>query len=251
MVSDPHALNVTVLGCSGTYAGPDGACSGYLVRGGGTTVMLDAGPGTLANLQHHVRPDELDAVVISHSHPDHWLEVPVLRNALAYVLEHRGVALLSTAETLEMIEYVCHGRIGPSFVPEVIADGSEFSVGELDLRCSRTDHPPETLGVRVDHRGRSFGYSADTGPGWSLAELGPGLDVGISEATWLDSVGVAGDPVHTTAGQAGGSARAAGVGRLLVTHVLPTGSVDEAVAEASDAYGAAVEAARIHHTYVV
>lgn len=251
MVSGSADLTVTVLGCSGTYAGPDGACSGYLVRGGGTTVLVDAGPGTLANLQHHVSPDELDAVVVSHSHPDHWIEVPILRNVLAYVLGRTGVPLITTAETLGMVEHVCHGRIGVSFVPQVITDGSEFSVGPLDFRCSRTDHPPETLGIRVDHADRSFGYSADTGPRWSLAELGPGLDLGISEATWLDGDDVGDDLVHTTAGQAGAGARAAAVGRLLVTHVLPTGSVDEAVAEASEAYGAPVEAARIHRTYTV
>ena len=66
-------LQITVLGASGTYAGVDGACTGFLVRGGDSTVMMDAGPGTLANLQRHIRLSELDAVVLSHSHPDHWL----------------------------------------------------------------------------------------------------------------------------------------------------------------------------------
>ena len=65
-------LDVTVLGCSGSYAAPDGACTGYLVRGGDTNVLLDCGPGTLANLQHHLPIRDLDAVVITHSHPE-WL----------------------------------------------------------------------------------------------------------------------------------------------------------------------------------
>jgi ribonuclease BN (tRNA processing enzyme) len=250
VVSD-QALSVTVLGCSGTYAGPGGACSGYLVRGGGATVLLDAGPGVLANLQQHVRPDELDAVVVSHSHPDHWMDVPVMRNALTYVFAHAGVPTFSTAETLGLLEGVFHGRIGDSLAPQVVTDGSEFAVGPLRFRCSRTDHPPETLGVRVDLGERSLGYSADTGPGWSLAELGPDLDLGISEATFLDSEGPHGNAVHLTAGEAGGLARSAGVGRLVITHVLPLGSVDEAVAEASEAYGSAVDAARLHRTYQV
>ena len=244
-------LTVTVLGCSGTYAGAGGACSGYLVRGGGATVLLDAGAGTLANLQEHVRPDELDAVVVSHSHPDHWVEVPVLRNALTYVLGRGDVPLYTTAETLGLVEAVGHGRIGGAFRPPIVTDGPGFRVGPLSFRCSRTDHPPETLAVRVDLGGRSLGYTADTGPGWSLAELGPGLDLAFTEATFLTSDHDPGDPVHLTAAQAGAAARDAGVGHLVVTHVLPTRSVDEAVAEAAETYGAPVEAARVHRTYRV
>lgn len=244
-------LSVTVLGCSGTYAGAGGACSGYLVRGGGATVLLDAGAGTLANLQQHVRLDELDAVVVTHSHPDHWVEVPVLRNALTYVLGRGGVPLFSTAETLGLVEAVGHGRIGEAFAAEVVTDGSEFRIGPLSFRCSRTDHPPETLGVRVDLDDRSLGYTADTGPGWSLSELGSGLDVAISEATFSDQDPDLEGAVHLTAGQAGAAARAAGVGRLLVTHVLPTRSVHEAVVEAGEAYGAPVEAAEVHRTVQV
>ncbi len=244
-------LTVTVLGASGTYAGAGGACSGYLVRGGGATVLLDAGPGTIANLQEHVRPDELDAVVVTHSHPDHWAEVPVLRNALTYVLQRHGVPLISTEETLGMVDVVSNGRIGSSFAPQVVTDGSEFGVGPLAFRCSRTDHPPETLAIRVDLDDRSLAYTADTGPGWSLAELGGGLDLAISEATFLERDTDPGRPVHLTATEAGRAARAAGVGRLLVTHVLPTRSVEEAVAEATAAYGAPVGAARVHDIHEV
>ena len=62
------ALSLTVLGCSGTYAAPGGACSGYLVRSSTTTVLVDCGPGTLANLQQHVSLLDLDAVVVTHEH---------------------------------------------------------------------------------------------------------------------------------------------------------------------------------------
>ncbi len=77
-------LSITVLGCSGTYAGPGGACSGYLVRSNDTSVWVDTGPGSLANLQQHIDLASLDAIVVSHSHPDHWGELGVVRNALKY-----------------------------------------------------------------------------------------------------------------------------------------------------------------------
>lgn len=243
------SLTVTVLGSSGTYAGVDGACTGFLVRSAGATVMMDAGPGTLANLQRHVAPKELDAVVLSHCHPDHWLELPVLRNALKYVLECEGLDVFATAETLEMAVEVTGGKLEPTFRPHVIGDLAEFSVEDQQWRCSRTDHPVETMGLRVDAGGRSLGYTADTGPAWSLAELGP-VDLGLSEATFLHDSPER-NPVHLSAHQAGAMARASGVGHLVITHVLPTGSPGESVVEAADAYGAPVDVATLHRTFDV
>ena len=111
-VPDPAELAVTVLGSGGTFAGPDNACSGYLVRGGGTAVLLDCGPGVLSSLQSHMAPTELDAIVVSHSHPDHWGDLPILRNALHYVLGHGGMDLYSTRETLGLLEGVFHDGVG-------------------------------------------------------------------------------------------------------------------------------------------
>jgi ribonuclease BN (tRNA processing enzyme) len=244
------ALSVTVLGSSGTYAGPGNACSGFLVRSGTTAVLMDAGPGTFANLQQHMDPADLDAVVISHSHPDHWLDLPVMRNALKYVLDVHGVDLYSTAETLSLAEALSAGGLGPNLRPHCIDERSRVTIGDLGFRFSRTDHPVETLGIRIDHDGRSLGYTADTGPGWSLAELGRDLDVGLSEATFLDGEGH-GTPVHLSAGQAGRLAREAGVRRLVISHVLPTGSVAEAAAQASEAYGAAVGVAEVNQSFDV
>ena len=120
------SLRVTVLGSSGTYAGPGQACSGYLLRSGAATVLMDAGPGTLANLQEHVALDELDAIVVSHAHPDHWLEVPVLRNALKYVVQVEGIDLYATSETLDLAEKLCYHQVRPTFRPHIISDRSEF-----------------------------------------------------------------------------------------------------------------------------
>ena len=92
VVGDSHAwegerdmsLTVTVLGSSGSYPGPGRACSGYLVQGGGKNVWLDAGSGTMANLQKHIDLAEIDAVVISHEHPDHWSDINGLQVACSY-----------------------------------------------------------------------------------------------------------------------------------------------------------------------
>lgn len=247
-------LQITVLGASGTYAGVDGACTGFLVRGGDSTVMMDAGPGTLANLQRHIRLSELDAVVLSHSHPDHWLELPVLRNALRYVLSIDGLALYATAETLDMADHLIGSAMSPTFRDHTITDGSTFRIGDQQWLCSRTDHSVETLGFRVDCDGRSFAYTADTGPGWSIAELSPPelgpVDLALSEASFLHDSAER-NPVHLSARQAGELARAAGARRLVLSHLLPGASAEAAASEAAAAYGAPVDVATPHLTFDV
>lgn len=238
-------MKVTVLGCSGTYAGPGDACSGYLVQSGGVSVLMDAGPGTLAQLQHHLPIAELDAVFISHSHPDHWVEAPVMRNALRYVLHRDGLPVHSTAETLGLIAEVCHERVAPTFDLRRVTDGTEVHVGPITVRCSQTQHPPETLGFCIDDGESRLAYSADTGADWGFGEFGAPADLGICEATFRDGTEVAanGRDVHMTALDAGAMARSAGTRRLLLTHLLPGAEVDPARAEAESAYGAAVQVA--------
>lgn len=236
-------LAVTVLGCSGSYPGPGGACSGYLVRGAGATVWLDAGSGTLANLQRHAALGEVDAVVLSHEHPDHWSDVEGFRVACAFHLGRTGVPVYAPAGLRDRLS----GDPAPTFDWRVVAGGDRVRVGGLALSFSRTDHPPETLAVRVDGDGRSLAYSADTGAGWSLAALGPGVDLALCEATYLaDREGLAG---HLSARQAGAGAARAGVGRLLLTHLWPTVDPAAAEAEAALAYGGPVDVARLHQTY--
>lgn len=239
------ALELTVLGCSGSYPGPASACSGYLVRGAGTTVWLDAGSGTLANLQRHVGLADVDAIVITHEHPDHWGDIEGYRVACAYGLHRTGVPLFAPAG----LDGRLSGEALPTFDWRVVTNGDEVVLGAMTLRFSRTDHPPETLAVRIDGDGRSFAYSADTGPGWSFAELGQGIDLALCEATYLERDKHA--PIHLSAAEAGTMARDAGVARLLLTHLWPTVDPAESLAEASAAYGGPVDLARMHTTYPV
>ena len=171
-------LSVTVLGCSGSYPGRGSACSGYLVDDGRTRIWLDAGSGTLANLQHHLALDQLDAVVISHGHPDHWSDLEGWNIVLQHFLDRRAFPVYAPAG---LKEQTYDGM--PNVAWMDVADSDGVSIGTLETTFSRTDHGPETLAVRVDAGDRSFGYSADTGPGWSLEALGGGLDLALCEAS--------------------------------------------------------------------
>jgi ribonuclease BN (tRNA processing enzyme) len=130
-----------------------------------------------------------------------------------------------------------------------VADGDRVTVGSLQLTFSRTDHGPETLAVRVDTPGgeRSLGYSADTGPDWTIEALGAGLDLALCEATVPASM--EGQLQHLSARQAGESARAAGARRLVLTHLWPTLDADQSRREAKEAFGADVDVAAVDARY--
>lgn len=231
-------LTLTVLGCDGSYPGPAGACSGYLVRHGKASLWLDAGPGTMANLQRHVPLAELGAVVVSHQHVDHWSDLEHLGVALKWRVERSQVPLYSETDLLGLMRI---GSATDSFSWNQIGPGSVVDIDGMRLTFSRTIHPVPTLAVRVDAGGRSLGYSADTGPGWGLARLGEGLDLALCEATHLADM--EGTVPHLSARQAGESAREARARRLVITHRWPGVDREAAIAEASAAFGAPAEAA--------
>ncbi|MCO8128930.1 MBL fold metallo-hydrolase [Acidimicrobiia bacterium EGI L10123] len=248
----PPGLSVTVLGCSGTYAGAGGACSGYLLRTATTNLWMDCGAGSLANIQRHVALLELDGIVVSHSHPDHWLELPVLLNALRYGVgaPDLGMPLLWTARTAEQFAAIA-AEPEPTFAPQVIDERSTATIGDIDLSFSRTDHPVETLAIRAEHAGHSIVYSADTGDAWRLASLGPDIgrtiDLAIVEAT-LDEDDA--DVVqHLTASQAGRQAAEAGVATLVLTHLAPGSDPEARRTDAARAFAGPIEVADIDATF--
>ena len=241
-----------MLGCSGTYPGPGSACTGYLVQSGGTNVLLDCGPGAIANLQRHLDLRALDAVVITHSHPDHWVVLPVLRNIWKWVLRSEGrLPVVTTADTWRMAGVAGGGGIDDTFAPTIVSDGGDTTIGTQRWRFSRTDHPVETLAVRVDDRGRSFAFSSDTGTAWSLESLAAGdegLDLAFVESTYTRAT-YPGWVQHLTAADAGATATAAGVRHLVLTHLLPGEDPAAHRAEAATTFGGSLSVATLHERY--
>jgi ribonuclease BN (tRNA processing enzyme) len=208
-------------------------------------VWLDAGPGTLANLQTHIALTELDAVVISHEHVDHWSDLEHFAVATKWVVRRGPVPLFCERDLRTLMRTPATGQ----FDLRPIGPEARVAIGAMSFTFSRTDHSVATLAVRVDGAGRSLGYSADSGPGWGFSRLGPGLDLALCEATFLSEG--EGELPHMSARQAGLNAREAGVGRLVLTHLWPGVDREAARSEATAAFGAPVEMAEIGRTFVL
>jgi ribonuclease BN (tRNA processing enzyme) len=228
-------IELTVLGCSGSYGAPaGGACSGYLVRAGGRTIWMDCGNGTLAALQRHADVTDIDAVVITHAHPDHCVDIYGLHVLNRYGLERLDLPVFAPEGVRKALTALV-GDWGGAFDWCEVGDADAGSVGPVGLRFSRTDHPPPTVAVELTHDDKRLVYTADTGPEWSVDAFAPRADLVLSEATYQhDDIRVA---IHLSARQAGDAARAAAARRLVITHLWPMLDPARSVAEAAEAFG--------------
>jgi ribonuclease BN (tRNA processing enzyme) len=233
-----------VLGSSGTYPGPGRPCSGYLIDEGPTSVLLDAGPGVAAALQAVGGEAGLDALVVTHAHPDHCCDVFALLNLFRFG-PHPREGVLGFAS--EGVVGALAGFLGAAedhalhrvFRWRTVTGGDTARVGPMELGFGLAAHQVPTLVVSLAAGGRRLVYSADTGPGGDLAELAAGADLLLCEATIQGERGAW--PYHLSAAEAGGVAREAGVGRLVLTHLPPMLDPARSVAEAAAAFGGPVE----------
>lgn len=239
-------MELTVLGASGSYGAPrGGACSGYLLRDGDTAIWLDCGNGSFVTLQEHVDPGALSAVVITHEHPDHCVDLYGLHVLMRYGLDRRDLPVYAPERARHRLGALVSSW-GPTFDWRDVCDGDTATFGAVELCFSRTDHPPPTFAVQAAAGGRRLVYTSDTGPDWSVAAFGPGADVVLSEASYLHDHRPT--PIHLSAREAGEAAREAGAGRLVLTHLWPEVDPERSAAEGSEAFGAAVTMAVPHLT---
>jgi ribonuclease BN (tRNA processing enzyme) len=237
-------LSLTVLGCDGSWVGPGGAGSSYLVQTPGTVLVVDCGPGSFARLQEAADPADVTAVLLSHHHPDHWTDLHALATHARLVLE-REVDVYAPPDLPDRTGLVREAALRW----HTVSGGDEARIGGVTCTFRRTEHAAETLAVRLEAAGRVLGYSADSGPGWPLAELGDDLDLVLCEATYTaEDEGTA---QHMSGRQAGAQARKAGSGRLMVTHRWPTVAASSVAEEATTAFGRPVEQVVIGRTVVV
>jgi ribonuclease BN (tRNA processing enzyme) len=213
------------------------------VRGGGAAIWVDCGNGTLPHLQQHARIEELSAVVLTHQHPDHCVDIYGLHVLMRYALERSGLPVFAPEGLEERLGGLVENW-GDAFDWKVVGDGDGVELADLSLRFSRTDHPPPTYAVELSGDGKRLVYTADTGPDWTAGAFGPGADLVLSEATYQDDT--EGVPWHLTAREAGRDAREAKASRLILTHLWPELDGTVSVKEGSEGFGQPVTLATPH-----
>jgi ribonuclease BN (tRNA processing enzyme) len=225
-------MEVTVLGTSAAWPGPGRAAAGFLVRHEDTAVALDLGTGTLSNLQLEVPHERLDAVLVTHEHLDHCLDLLPLTVARVFHPEPlRPLPFGAPAGVfgrLAAVERDQHRQemYGLFEVRELEA-GDVFEVGPFRITTRALPHLVPNLGFRVEAGGASLAYTGDTGPSEEIEALAEGVDLLVSEASWEDERGILVEG-HLTARQAAEHAAAAGADRLLLTHFWQTVNRDRA-----------------------
>ncbi|MFD9905424.1 MBL fold metallo-hydrolase [Streptomyces sp. NPDC059063] len=241
-------LRLTVLGSATPYPSADNPCSGYLVSHGDTRVWVDAGSGTLAALQRHVRLDELDAIWISHLHADHSADLLTAYYGALYadITLAAPIPLYGPPGIADRLaHFLTNGAVRSpvesAFAVEELYDGHRVRVGGLTLTSAEVVHGMPAFALRAEASSGSVVYSGDTAPCSGLVRLAEGCDVLLCEAESAEAPRATEPWVHHTPEDAGDTARAAGAGRLVVTHVGPFLTPREAVARASARFDGPVD----------
>ena len=248
-------MKLTILGGSAAGPNPGQGCSGYLVESGPTRAVIDLGAGTFPELRRHVDFRRIDAVMLSHLHLDHFLDVLALRYALAYnpVAPPRPLPLWLPPGGLAFLNRLAaalsdtpdHGAYFSVFDLHEYDPHTVLTIGELQFRFQPTVHYVPCWAMRVSNGadGDLF-YTADTGPAAKLALFAKGAHVMIAEGT--DSGGSQ-EPIeargHLTPTEAGALAKEAAVRILVLSHLWAEDDPFSALHEASAAFGGPTELA--------
>ncbi len=247
-------MQLTVLGCSPSWPNPGGACSGYLVSSRRSNLLLECGPGTLGRLRQHLEVGKLDAIVVSHLHADHFLDLVPLRYGLRYggLGGERQLKLLvppGGATWLAGLGRALDGNerfFEDTFALAEYDPARELRVGSLAISFRRVQHYIPSYAVRL-RDGATLVFSGDAAPCDALVEHAAGATVLLCEAAVRRPEPDRATPAergHMTPAEAGQMARRAGVERLILTH-YPADSADPdyAVREASATFDGTIERA--------
>ena len=257
-------MKLTIVGCSGSFAGPESPASSYLIEAEEKTssgprtwrVVVDLGSGALGSLQRFADPGSLDAVLISHLHPDHFIDLCGLYVARRY--HPLGTApqlpVYGPPDTAERV-IAAYGPEAEAALPSVydvreFTDGGVIRIGPLTITARTVNHPVPAFGLRIEHDGVVIAYSGDSDSCPNLVELAQGADLFLSEASFIEGRDE-NRGVHLTGKRAGETATEADVRRLVLTHIPVWTDPDTVLNEARQAYLGPVEAAKVGASYVL
>ncbi|MEV4257965.1 MBL fold metallo-hydrolase [Spirillospora sp. NPDC049652] len=249
-------MRVTVIGCSGSFPGPESPASCYLVEADGFAMLLELGSGALGVLQRFHSPYDIDAVLLSHLHPDHCMDMCGFYVARNYRPDGRAprIPVYGPADTGRQMSRA-YGLPGDDGMDEAFhfhpLPADSWEIGPFTVSAVQTPHPVEAYAFRIEAGGRVLAYSGDTGESSALVDIARDADLFLCEASFLDAPNLPPD-LHLTAREAGEHATRAGVGRLVLTHLVPWNDADRSLVEAkSSGFAGPIELAHVGATYDV
>jgi ribonuclease BN (tRNA processing enzyme) len=238
-------VRLTVLGGCGAWPAAGQACSGFLVEHDGFRLLVDAGYATLPRLLAHMPAGGVDAVYVSHGHPDHCADLnPLLRARALAGDPPRPLAVYAPPGALDAVLALDRpGMLDAAYEPRPFAPGDGFHIGPFTVETRLLPHWLPNAGLRLAAGGRALAYTGDTGPSPAVLDLARDADLLVADATYVDEVPEDSRAYLGSARLAGGWAAAAGAGRLLLTHLWPGTDPVAAVAAAAGQYGGEVAVA--------
>lgn len=250
-------MKLTIVGCSGSYAGPDSAASCYLVeqehQGRTWRILFDLGSGAFGALHRYADPRDIDALFISHLHADHFYDISGY-----YVVRtwHPDGEMppLPTWGPKGMAKQIAAGyglKVHPgmkdAFDVHRYGD-APIEIGPFTVHVARLKHPIRSYGFRVEAGDSVLVYSGDTGPCDALVDLSRGADVLLCEAAFRSDMENPPD-LHLTGREAADAAKAAEVGRLVLTHIPPWFDKQAAYDEARGVFDGPIDLAAPGNVY--
>lgn len=238
---------LTVLGGSGGIPAEGVPCSGYLVEHDGFRLLVDPGYGSAVALLRHCRAVDVDAVYVSHGHPDHCADLnPLLRmrvlgrDSAPPLPIYCPTGALANVLALEPGPMLDHAYALHEFGPD-----DKFPIDTFGVETRSLPHFVQNAGARFTVGSRSLTYTGDCGrPSGALIELASGTDLLLAEATYLDDVPDEHWGHLNDAASVGQIAKKTGARRLMLTHLWPGANHDDARRVASHEFGGRIDVAR-------
>jgi ribonuclease BN (tRNA processing enzyme) len=256
-------MRLTVLGKSPSWQDAGGACSGYLIEEEGTSVLVDCGNGVFSKLRERIDYIDLDAVVISHLHADHFLDLVPYSYALTYAPRQQPVPVERWPGTDSPARPELHvppgakqvfRRVVGSWGNEDLIENAfelreydpsnEIEIGPIHVKFQAVPHFTETFAMSISSSNGSgrIVYGADSSPTEALRDFAHDADLILLEATLPrpERTGMRG---HLTPGEAGDCAKGAEAKRLVLVHISDELDATWARDQASEVFGGPVEVA--------
>lgn len=216
-------MRLTILGGCGAWPDAGQACSGYLVEHEGFRLLVDLGYATVPRLLERIGADQVDAVFVSHGHPDHCADLnPLLRARVFRDDPAAPLPVYSLPGALDAVLALDRpGMLTDAYVLEEFTAGSGFAIGPFHAETRLLPHSVPNAGIRLTAGGRVLAYTGDAGPSSDTVDLARGADLFLAEASYVDEVPEDSRRSLTSARQAGLQATEAGARHLLLTHLMP------------------------------